>query len=428
MSIEYKIGVIGLGYVGLPLARLFSTKFKTIGFDMNQSRVDALMAGHDTTLEVDDDLLQEAINKNGFKCTSNIEDIKNCNFYIVAVPTPVDSNNRPDLTPLISASETVGKVISKDDIVVYESTVYPGVTEEECLPVVEKVSGLKFNEDFFAGYSPERINPGDKEHTVEKIKKVTSGSKPEIADIVDNIYNSVLINGTHKAPSIKVAEASKIIENSQRDVNIAFMNELAKIFNAMGIDTRDVIEAAASKWNFIKLSPGLVGGHCISVDPYYLIQKAQVYGVLPRIMSSARRLNDGMGDYVANQTIKCMNKKGIMVKDANILILGITFKENCPDVRNTKVVDIYQTLLEYSNNIKIYDPWANPEIVKKHYNIHIQQDLTQVEDTKYDAVILAVSHKEFLNMDIRSLLKNKEKGVVYDVKGVLPTDIIDARL
>lgn len=428
MSIEYKIGVIGLGYVGLPLARLFSTKFKTIGLDMNQSRVDELMAGHDATLEVDDDLLQEAINKNGFKCTSNIEDIKDCNFYIVAVPTPVDSNNRPDLTPLISASETVGKVISKDDIVVYESTVYPGVTEEECLPVVEKVSGLKFNEDFFAGYSPERINPGDKEHTVEKIKKVTSGSTPEIADIVDNIYNYVLINGTHKAPSIKVAEASKIIENSQRDVNIAFMNELAKIFNAMGIDTRDVIEAAASKWNFIKLSPGLVGGHCISVDPYYLIQKAQVYGVLPRIMSNARRLNDGMGDYVANQTIKCMNKKGIMVKDANILILGITFKENCPDVRNTKVVDIYQTLLEYSNNIKVYDPWANPEIVKKHYNIDIQQDLTQVEDTKYDAVILAVSHKEFLNMDIRSLLKNKETGVVYDVKGVLPTDIIDARL
>ncbi len=424
---RYKIAVIGLGYVGLPLARLFSTKFKTVGFDMNQSRVDTLMAGHDATLEVSDELLQSAL-KDGFVCTTNLEDIKDCNFYVVAVPTPVDVNNRPDLKPLWGASETVGKVISKGDIVVYESTVYPGVTEEECLPVVEKVSGLKFNEDFFAGYSPERINPGDKEHTVEKIKKVTSGSTPEIADIVDNIYNSVLINGTHKAPSIKVAEASKIIENSQRDVNIAFMNELAKIFNAMGIDTRDVIEAAASKWNFIKLSPGLVGGHCISVDPYYLIQKAQVYGVLPRIMSNARRLNDGMGDYVANQTIKCMNKKGIMVKDANILILGITFKENCPDVRNTKVADIYQTLLEYSNNIKVYDPWANPEIVKKHYNIHIQQDLTQVEDTKYDAVILAVSHKEFLNMDIRSLLKNKETGVVYDVKGVLPTDIIDARL
>ncbi|ERJ80793.1 nucleotide sugar dehydrogenase [Prevotella disiens JCM 6334 = ATCC 29426] len=423
-----KIAVIGLGYVGLPLARLFSTKYKTIGFDMNQARVDALMSGHDATLEVADDLLQEAISKNGFKCTTNLDEIKDCNFYVVAVPTPVDNNNRPDLTPLISASETVGKVISKDDIVVYESTVYPGVTEEECLPVVEKVSGLKFNEDFFAGYSPERINPGDKEHTVEKIKKVTSGSTPEIADIVDNIYNSVLINGTHKAPSIKVAEASKIIENSQRDVNIAFMNELAKIFNAMGIDTHDAIDAAASKWNFIKLSPGLVGGHCISVDPYYLIQKAQVYGVLPRVMSNARRLNDGMGAYVANQTIKLMNKKGVMVKDANILILGITFKENCPDVRNTKVVDIYQTLLEYSNNIRVYDPWANPEIVKKHYNIHIQQDLTQVEDTKYDAVILAVSHKEFLNMDIRSLLKNKETGVVYDVKGVLSTDIIDARL
>lgn len=423
-----KIAVIGLGYVGLPLARLFSTKYKTIGFDMNQARVDALMSGHDATLEVADDLLQEAISKNGFKCTTNLDEIKDCNFYVVAVPTPVDNNNRPDLTPLIGASTTVGTVISKNDIVVYESTVYPGVTEEECLPIVEKVSGLKFNTDFFAGYSPERINPGDKQHTVEKIKKVTSGSTPEIADIVDSIYNSVLVNGTHKAPSIKVAEASKIIENSQRDVNIAFMNELAKIFNAMGIDTHDAIDAAASKWNFIKLSPGLVGGHCISVDPYYLIQKAQVYGVLPRVMSNARRLNDGMGAYVANQTIKLMNKKGVMVKDANILILGITFKENCPDVRNTKVVDIYQTLLEYSNNIRVYDPWANPEIVKKHYNIHIQQDLTQVEDTKYDAVILAVSHKEFLNMDIRSLLKNKETGVVYDVKGVLSTDIIDARL
>lgn len=421
---EYKIAVIGLGYVGLPLARLFSTKFKTIGLDMNQSRVDTLMAGHDATLEVDDDLLQEAINKNGFKCTSNIEDIKDCNFYIVAVPTPVDSNNRPDLTPLISASETVGKVISKDDIVVYESTVYPGVTEEECLPVVEKVSGLKFNEDFFAGYSPERINPGDKEHTVEKIKKVTSGSTPEITDIVDNIYNSVLINGTHKAPSIKVAEASKIIENSQRDVNIAFMNELAKIFNAMEIDTRDVIEAAASKWNFIKLSPGLVGGHCISVDPYYLIQKAQVYGVLPRIMSNARRLNDGMGDYVANQTIKCMNKKGIMVKDANILILGITFKENCPDVRNTKVVDIYSTLSEYTSNITVLDPWVDTEKVKKEYGIIVCESLP--ENKKYDAIILAVSHKQFANIDWRKLLITH--GVVYDAKGFLDKGQIDGRL
>ncbi len=339
-----KICVIGLGYVGLPLARLFSTKHETIGFDMNQARVDALNGGHDATLEVADDLLQDAINNHCFKCTTNLDDIKDCNFYVVAVPTPVDENNHPDLKPLWGASTTVGKVISKGDIVVYESTVYPGVTEEECLPVVEKVSGLKFNVDFFAGYSPERINPGDKEHTVEKIKKVTSGSTPEIADIVDGVYNSVLVNGTHKASSIKVAEASKIIENSQRDVNIAFMNELAKIFNAMGIDTNDVIEAAASKWNFIKLKPGLVGGHCISVDPYYLIQKAQVYGVLPRVMFSARRLNDGMGEYVANQTIKLMNKKGVMVKDAKILLLGITFKENCPDIRNTKIVDIYQTL------------------------------------------------------------------------------------
>ena len=347
---EIKICVIGLGYVGLPLARLFSTKFATIGFDMNQSRVDILNSGHDTTLEVDDELLQEAIDKHGFKCTTNLDDIRECNFYVVAVPTPVDNDNHPDLRPLWGASETVGKVISKGDIVVYESTVYPGVTEEECLPVVEKVSGLKFNEDFYAGYSPERINPGDKLHTVEKIKKVTSGSTPEIANIVDDVYNSVLINGTHKAPSIKVAEASKIIENSQRDVNIAFMNELAKIFNAMGIDTHDVIEAAASKWNFIKLSPGLVGGHCISVDPYYLIQKAQVYGVLPRVMSSARRLNDGMGDYVANQTIKLMNKKGILVKDANVLILGITFKENCPDILVT--YDKYRLLLcyEYPDN------------------------------------------------------------------------------
>jgi UDP-N-acetyl-D-galactosamine dehydrogenase len=418
------ICVIGLGYVGLPLARLFSTKYETIGFDMNQARVDTLNAGHDSTLEVSDELLQDAIKNHGFKCTSNIDDIKGCNFYVVAVPTPVDENNRPDLKPLLGASETVGKVISKDDIVVYESTVYPGVTEEECIPVVERISGLKFNEDFFAGYSPERINPGDKEHTVEKIKKVTSGSTPEIADIVDEIYNSVLINGTHKAPSIKVAEASKIIENSQRDVNIAFMNELAKIFNAMGIDTHDVIEAAASKWNFIKLSPGLVGGHCISVDPYYLIQKAQVYGVLPRVMSSARRLNDGMGEYVANQVIKLMNKKGVMVKDSKILILGITFKENCPDIRNTKIVDIYSTLSEYTSNITIYDPWADSAEVKKEYNIDIINEPATSE--RYDAVILGVAHKEFMSLDIRAKLNSN--GVVYDVKGILPREIVDGRL
>lgn len=421
---DIKICVIGLGYVGLPLARLFSTKYETIGFDMNQSRVDALNGGHDATLEVSDELLQDAINNHGFKCTTNLEDIKSCNFYVVAVPTPVDENNRPDLKPLWGASDTVGKVISKGDIVVYESTVYPGVTEEECLPVVERVSGLKFNVDFFAGYSPERINPGDKEHTVEKIKKVTSGSTPEIADIVDNVYNSVLINGTHKASSIKVAEASKIIENSQRDVNIAFMNELAKIFNAMGIDTHDVIEAAASKWNFIKLSPGLVGGHCISVDPYYLIQKAQIYGVLPRVMSSARRLNDGMGEYVAHQVIKLMNKKGVLVKDAKMLLLGITFKENCPDIRNTKIVDIHSTLSEYTNNITIYDPWANPAEVKHEYDIDIVNTLNPSE--KYDAVILGVAHKEFLSLDIKSLLA--DNAVVYDVKGILDRNIIDGRL
>lgn len=419
-----KICVIGLGYVGLPLARLFSTKFETIGFDMNQSRVDALNAGHDATLEVSDELLQDAIKNHGFRCTNDLNKIKDFNFYVVAVPTPVDENNRPDLKCLLSASETVGKVISKNDIVVYESTVYPGVTEEECLPVVERVSGLKFNLDFFAGYSPERINPGDKEHTVEKIKKVTSGSTPEIADIVDEVYNTVLINGTHKAPSIKVAEASKIIENSQRDVNIAFMNELAKIFNAMGIDTHDVIEAAASKWNFIKMSPGLVGGHCISVDPYYLIQKAQVYGVLPRVMSSARRLNDGMGEYVAHQVIKLMNKKGVLVKDSKILLLGITFKENCPDIRNTKIVDIYSTLSEYTSNITVYDPWAEAAEVRREYGIEIVNELDAPE--RYDAVILGVAHKEFLSLDIKSLLN--EKAVVYDVKGVLDRDVVDGRL
>lgn len=421
-----KICVIGLGYVGLPLARLFSTKYPTVGFDMNQKRVDALNAGHDATLEVSDELLQDAINNNGFKCTTSPDEIRDCNFYVVAVPTPVDDNNRPDLKPLWGASETVGKVISKGDIVVYESTVYPGVTEEECLPVVERVSGLKFNEDFFAGYSPERINPGDKLHTVEKIKKVTSGSTPEIADIVNGVYNSVLVNGTHKAPSIKVAEASKIIENSQRDVNIAFMNELAKIFNAMGIDTHDVIEAASSKWNFIKLSPGLVGGHCISVDPYYLIQKAQVYGVLPRIMFSARRLNDGMGAYVANQTIKAMNLKGAKVKDAKILLLGITFKENCPDIRNTKIVDIYHTLREYTPNITIYDPWANLDAVKHEYGVEVTNKLPPEE--KYDAVILGVAHKQFEDIDIRGLLSDAETGVIYDVKGILPREIVDARL
>ncbi len=428
MEKERRIAVIGLGYVGLPLARLFSTKYRTVGFDMNPQRVKALMQGHDATLEVSDELLQEAIDKYGFVCSSDIEDIRNCNFYVVAVPTPVDDNNRPDLKPLLGASETVGKVIGRGDIVVYESTVYPGVTEEECLPVVEKVSGLKFNEDFYAGYSPERINPGDKEHTVEKIKKVTSGSTPEIADIVDGVYNSVLTNGTHKAPSIRVAEASKIIENSQRDVNIAFMNELSKIFNAMGIDTNDVIEAASSKWNFIKLKPGLVGGHCISVDPYYLIQKAQVYGVLPRVMYNARRLNDGMGAYVANQTIKLMNKKGVMVKDARILLLGFTFKENCPDIRNTKVVDIYHTLEEYTRNITVYDPWADEKEVKREYGITLTDKDYDNLKGQFDVVILCVAHNEFKDKNVRELLRDEENGVVYDVKSVLPRQTVDGRL
>ena len=420
---DIRICVIGLGYVGLPLARLFSTKFPTVGFDMNQARVDALMSGHDATMEVDDTLLQEAISQNGFLCTTDMEQIRSCNFYVVAVPTPVDRNNHPDLTPLLGASRTGGQVISRGNVVVYESTVYPGVTEEECLPVVEQVSGLKYNADFFAGYSPERINPGDIQHTVEKIKKVTSGSTPEIARLVDDVYNAVLTNGTHLAPSIRVAEASKIIENSQRDVNIAFMNELAKIFNAMGLDTNDVLDAAASKWNFIRLKPGLVGGHCKSVDPYYLIQKAQVYGVLPRLMTNARRLNDGMGVYVAEQTIKCMNKKGILVKDSKVLILGVTFKENCPDIRNTKVIDIYHTLSEYTSNITVYDPWANPERVRKEYQVEVQNTLPE---EKYDAVILCVAHDEFMKLDVRSL--TRDGGVVYDVKGVLNKSVIDARL
>ena len=425
MKNDLKIAVIGLGYVGLPLARLFSTKYKTVGYDLNQARVDLLMTGHDDTLEVEDHLLQQAI-KDGLICTTNLDLLKDCNVYVVAVPTPVDVNNRPDLLPLIKSSTTVAKVISKGDIVIYESTVYPGVTEEECIPIIEQVSGLKFNVDFYAGYSPERINPGDKEHTVEKIVKVTSGSTPEVADIVDELYNSVLVNGTFKASSIKVAEASKIIENSQRDVNIAFVNELAKIFNAMGIDTHEVLQAAGSKWNFIKMTPGLVGGHCISVDPYYLIQKAQVYGVMPRIMSEARRLNDAMGDYVANQVIKLMNKKGIVVKDAKILILGITFKENCPDIRNTKIVDIFHTLTEYTENITIFDPYADIHEVKEEYDLDVVNgDLTQYKG-QYDTVILAVAHNEFKNIDLRSFLK--DNGVVYDVKGIADLNQIDGRL
>ena len=425
-----RIVVIGLGYVGLPLARLFSTKYETLGFDLNRKRVSELMDRVDSTLEVTDELLKEAIELNGFRCTSDPDEVvtfrENATgsfFYVVTVPTPIDRKNRPDLTPLLKASETVGKFIRKGDIVVYESTVYPGVTEEECIPVIERTSCLKFNKDFFAGYSPERINPGDKQHTVEKIKKVTSGSTLETARKIDKLYNSVLLNGTHMAPTIRVAEASKIVENCQRDVQIAFFNELSRIFNVMGINTNDVIEAATSKWNFIKMKPGLVGGHCISVDPYYLIEKSQVHGYSPNILIEARRVNDSMGEFVDNQVVRLMNKKGILVKDANILILGVTFKENCPDIRNTKVLDIYRVLSEYSSHITIFDPWAVVKDVKSEYGLDIVNSLHR---SRYDAVVLTVCHKEFLALDIPSLCA--EKSVVYDVKGCLPEKIVDATL
>ena len=417
-----KIAVIGLGYVGLPLARLFSTKYPTVGFDMNKARVDALMAGHDATLEVSDELLQSAIN-NGFKCTADIEDIRDCNFYVVAVPTPVDQNHNPDLSPLYGASTTVGQVISKGDIVVYESTVYPGVTEDECIPVVEKVSGLKFNVDFFAGYSPERINPGDKQHTVERIKIVTSGSTLEVGKKVNEVYASVITAGTHLAPTMKVAEAAKVIENSQRDINIAFVNELSKIFTRMGIDTHDVLEAASTKWNFLPFKPGLVGGHCIGVDPYYLAQCAQSYGYNPEIILAGRRMNDGMGEYVANQVVKLMLKKGIQVLNSNILILGFTFKENCPDVRNTKVIDIYKALQGYNLNITVYDPWANPEVVKREYEVEVINELPQA---RFDAVVLAVAHDAFNCIDEKRLLR--EKSILYDVKGFFSKELVDGRL
>ena len=418
-----KICVIGLGYVGLPLARLFSTKYPTVGFDMNAKRCEALMAGHDATLEVSDELLQDAINNHGFVCTADIEAIRDCNFYVVAVPTPVDENNNPDLTPLYGASTTVGKVISKGDIVVYESTVYPGVTEDECIPVVEKVSGMKFNEDFFAGYSPERINPGDKLHTVEKIKKVTSGSTPEIGKIVDDVYSSVITAGTHLAPTMKVAEAAKVIENSQRDINIAFVNELSRIFNKMGIDTQAVLEAAGTKWNFLPFRPGLVGGHCIGVDPYYLAQCAQRHGYHPEIILAGRRLNDGMGAYVADETVKLMLKKGIQVLGAELIILGFTFKENCPDVRNTKAIDIYNALKAYNVNITVYDPWANPAVAKHEYGIDV---INELPTGKYSAAIMAVAHKDFANIDVRSLLNDNH--VIFDVKWTLDEKLVDGRL
>ena len=425
-----KIAVIGLGYVGLPLARLFATKYSVVGFDINTERVSKLNQGHDDTLEVSDELLQSSLvkenpfskNVNGLLCSSNLEDIKDANIYIITVPTPVDKNNRPVLTPLIKASETVGKVLSKGDIVVYESTVYPGATEEDCIPVVERVSGMKFNEDFFAGYSPERINPGDKEHTVDKILKVTSGSTPEIGKIVNDIYKSVITAGTHLAPTIKVAEAAKVIENSQRDINIAFVNELAKIFNLMDIDTHAVLEAAGTKWNFLPFKPGLVGGHCIGVDPYYLAQKAQEYGYHPEIILAGRRLNDSMGKYVAEQVVKAMIKKNINVNGAEVLMLGITFKENCPDVRNTKIVDVIAALEDFGVKVTTYDPWANPEEVIHEYGIASHQSLNA--NQTFDAVVLGVAHNEFKTLDINLL--TKENVVVYDVKGILNT--VDGRL
>lgn len=418
-----KIGIIGLGYVGLPLARLFATKYPVVGFDINQKRVDELNSGNDFTLEISKELLQSVIvdkplEKNGLFCTTNLEHLKECNYYIVTVPTPVDKNNRPDLTPLYKSSEAVGKVLKKGDIVIYESTVYPGLTEEECVPVLERVSGLKFNVDFFAGYSPERINPGDKEHTVEKILKITAGSTPEVGIKVNEIYKSVIIAGTHLAPSIKVAEAAKVIENSQRDINIAFVNELAKIFNILDIDTHAVLEAAGTKWNFLNFKPGLVGGHCIGVDPYYLAQKAQEAGYHPEIILAGRRLNDSMGEYVASRIVKLMIKKGIPVNNSELLMLGITFKENCPDVRNTKIVDVIQALKDYGINVTTFDPWANPKEVEHEYKLVTNK---QLPNQKFDTIVLGVAHNEFLDLDLNPL-KNS-KSVVYDVKGILKCEI-----
>ena len=423
-----KIAIIGLGYVGLPLARLFATKYSVVGFDINQSRTSELMAGLDSTLEIDSDMLKSVLvtensNSKGLFCTNKLEKIKDCNYYIVTVPTPIDKNNRPILTPLLKASETVGSVLKKGDIVIYESTVYPGATEEDCIPIVEKVSGLKFNKDFYAGYSPERINPGDKEHTVDKILKVTSGSTHKIGKKVDLLYKSVITAGTYLAPTIKVAEASKVIENSQRDINIAFVNELAKIFSILNINTKDVLEAAGTKWNFLPFKPGLVGGHCIGVDPYYLAQKAQENGYHPEIILAGRRLNDGMGAYVASEVVKCMINKNITVKGANVLILGITFKENCPDVRNTKVVDLVNSLKDYGTNVIIYDPIANKEEVLKEYNL---KSYSEIPKKKFDSIVLAVSHDNFLKIDLERL--SKSNSVIYDIKNFFEPDKIDKSL
>ncbi len=419
MKNNIKIAIIGLGYVGLPLARLFATKYSVIGYDINDDRISELKKGIDSTLEIENELLQQVLVEDpdkdiGLFCSSDISVIENCNYYIVTVPTPVDKNNKPDLTPLVSSSETVGRVLQKNDIVIYESTVYPGATEDVCIPILEKSSGLTFNKDFFAGYSPERINPGDKDHTVDKILKVTSGSTPEISEKVNSLYASVIKAGTHLAPSIKVAEAAKVIENSQRDINIAFVNELAKIFNLLEIDTQAVLEAAGTKWNFLPFKPGLVGGHCIGVDPYYLAQKAQEVGYHPEIILAGRRMNDSMGHYVASEVIKLFVKNDKEIKNASILVLGITFKENCPDVRNTRVVDVIQNLKEYGTNITVFDPWANPDEVKEEYNIVMVRDMPQ---DKFDGIVLTVAHDTFLEMDFNKYLS--KNGVIYDVKGAL---------
>jgi len=431
---EKKIAVIGLGYVGLPLAVEFAKQYPTVGFDINVPRVDELMKGHDRTLEVEDEDLKKVIasdlistekNSKGLYCTTAVGDIESSNFYVVTVPTPTDKNKRPVLTPLIKASESVGKVLKKGDYVIYESTVYPGVTEDECVPVLEQISGLKYNQDFFVGYSPERINPGDKERTVTKILKVTSGSTPEAAEVIDDLYKSVITAGTHLAPTIKVAEAAKVIENSQRDINIAFVNELAKIFNKLDIDTHSVLEAAGTKWNFLPFKPGLVGGHCIGVDPYYLAQKAQESGYYPEIILAGRRINDSMGSFVASEIVKKMVQKNIPVKGAKALLLGFTFKENCPDVRNTRVIDIYQDLVEFGLDVTVYDPWVNIKETEGEYGISVKNRFEDI-DTKYSVIILAVAHTEFLRMDFLKL-RNKN-SFMYDIKGILDKNIIDERL
>ncbi|MDN3585023.1 nucleotide sugar dehydrogenase [Mucilaginibacter flavus] len=425
-----RIAIIGLGYVGLPLAVEFAKKYPVKGFDIKQSRVDELNNAFDRTLETDTEVLKSVLGSdevgNGLVFTSQAEAIADCNVYIISVPTPTDINNRPDLSLIKKASESVAGVLKVGDVVIYESTVYPGVTEEVCVPVLERVSKLKFNGEFFAGYSPERINPGDKVHTLTNILKVTSGSTPETADFIDKLYQSIVTAGTHKAPSIKVAEACKVIENSQRDINIAFVNELAKIFQIMGIDTHAVLEAAGTKWNFLNFKPGLVGGHCTGVDPYYLAQKAQEVGYHPEIILAGRRLNDGMGTYVALEVIKLMIKKDIAVKNSKILVLGFTFKENCPDVRNTRVIDIVKVLGEFETCYEIYDPWADPVEVEQEYGIKTFKDFNQLSGS-YDAIIVAVSHREFLNLDYNQL-KKSISSVIYDIKGVLDKTMVDGRL